>query len=64
MPKKPRVRTLMGSQHAKGSETLLKSAWQYFSRIFFISMRENQLEKRCLSNILNLETVCEHIDTR
>ena len=35
MPKKLRVRTLMGSQHVKGSETLLQSAWQYFCRIFW-----------------------------
>ena len=34
MPKKPRVRTLMDSQHAKGYETMLKSAWLYFCRIF------------------------------
>ena len=31
---KPRVRTLMDSQHFKGSETLLKSAWQYFCDLF------------------------------
>ena len=30
MPKKPRVRTLMDSQHVKGSGTLLKSARQKF----------------------------------
>ena len=35
MPKKPRVRTLIYSQHVKGSETLLKLAWQCFSRIFW-----------------------------
>ena len=35
MPKKPRVRTLMDSQHVKGSETLLKSAPQYFGDIFW-----------------------------
>ena len=34
MPKKPRVRTLVGSQHVKRSETLLKSAWQSFCEIF------------------------------
>ena len=32
--KKPRARTLMDSQHAKGSKRLLKSAGQYFV-IFF-----------------------------
>ena len=35
MPKKPRIRTLKDSQHVKGSETLHKSARQYFSLIFW-----------------------------
>ena len=35
MPKKPRLRTLMDSQHVKGSETLHKSAQQYFCHIFW-----------------------------
>ena len=34
MPKKPRVRTLMDTQHVKVSETLHKSAQQYFPLIF------------------------------
>ena len=34
MPKKPRVTTLMDSEHAKGRETLHKSDRQYFSQIF------------------------------
>ena len=33
MPKKACVRTVMGSQHAKGNKTLLKSARQYFYHI-------------------------------
>ena len=33
MPKKPRVRAPMDSQHVKVSEKLLKSAWQYSCRI-------------------------------
>ena len=33
MPKKPRVRTLMDSQHVNGSQKLLKSARQYFCHI-------------------------------
>ena len=37
MSKKPSVRTLMDSQHVKGSETLLKSARQYFCLFFFLS---------------------------
>ena len=34
MPKKPSVRTLMDSEHDKGSETLSKSSRQYFCQIF------------------------------
>ena len=34
MPKQPRVRTLMDGQHVKRSQTLLKSARQYFCHIF------------------------------
>ena len=40
MPKKPRVRTLMDSQDVKGSETLHKSAQQYFSHIFWSLWKE------------------------
>ena len=39
MPKKQRVRTLMDSEHVKGSETLLKSSRQYFTNIFW-ALRE------------------------
>ena len=35
MPKEPRIRTLMESQHVKGSETLLKSARHIFFEIFW-----------------------------
>ena len=34
MPKKPCVRTLMESEHGKGSETLLKYAQEKFWQIF------------------------------
>ena len=34
MPEKLRIRTLMDSQHVRGSETLHKSSSQYFSHIF------------------------------
>ena len=40
MPKKARVRTLMESQHVKGSETLLKSPRQYFSDIIWSIWKE------------------------
>ena len=29
-----------------------------------MTLKENQLEKFCVSSILNIETVCQHIDTR
>ena len=35
MRKKPFVRTVMDSQYVKGTETLLKSARQYFSDVFW-----------------------------
>ena len=34
MPKKPRARTLMDSQHVKGTERQLKSGQQIFCHIF------------------------------
>ena len=34
MPKKPCVGTFAGSEHVKGCETPLKSAWQYFYFVF------------------------------
>ena len=35
MPTRSRMRTLIDSQHVKGSDTLHKSAQQYFSHIFW-----------------------------
>ena len=54
--KKTRVKTLMDSQHFKGSETLLKSARQFFCHIFWsllkkISSKNSFLE---VSEILRL----------
>ena len=40
MPKKPRVRTHMDSEHVKGSETLHESARQYFGQIFWALWRK------------------------
>ena len=54
MPKKPRARTLMDSQHVKGSERLLKSARHIFVialSYFLITLNGNQLEKFCFSSI-------------
>ena len=48
MPKKPRVRTLMDSQHVKGSETLLKSARQYFCLIFWSVWKKIRSKKSVL----------------
>ena len=56
MHKKSCVRTLMDSQHVKGSETLLKSARQYFCHIFW-SLWKNMSSKNSLlvvSEILRL----------
>ena len=56
MPKKPRVRTLMDSQHVKWSERLLKSVEQYFCHIFWSLWKEIS-SKFCalvLSEILTL----------
>ena len=57
MPKKSRLKTLMDSQRVKASETLLKSARQYFCHIFLL-LKEIQLEKFSFSSIWNPETVC------
>ena len=56
MRKKPCVRTLMDSEHVKGSKALHKSAWQYFCHISWslwkkISSKNSVLE---VSEILRL----------
>ena len=40
MPKKPRFRTLMDSQHVERTERLLKSARRYFCDIFWLLWKE------------------------
>ena len=35
-----------------------------FLSFFLMTLKENQLEKFCLSSIWDLETVCSHTDTR
>ena len=52
MQKKPLVRTLVDSEHVKGSNTLLQSGRQYFSHIF------SSLWNKISSNNLFL-VVCE-----
>ena len=48
MPKKPRVRTLMGSQHVKRSETLLKAGQKYFCHIFWSVRKKVSLKNSLL----------------
>ena len=48
MHKKPRVRTLMDSQHFKGSETLLKSEHQQFFYIFWLLWKDFSSENSVL----------------
>ena len=45
------IRTLVGSQDVKGSKIVLESARQYFLSDFLMTLKENQLEKFCLSSI-------------
>ena len=56
MPKKCRVRTLMDSQHVKGSDTFLKSERQYFCHIFWSLWKEISSKNSVLvvSEILRL----------
>ena len=48
MSEKPRVRTVMGSQHSEASEKLLQSAWQYFSNIFWWLWKKISLKNSVL----------------
>ena len=56
MPKKARVRTLMGSQHVKVSEAHLKSALQYICHFFWSPWKEISLKNSVLvvSEILRM----------
>ena len=45
IPKKPRVTTLMDTQHVKGSERWLKSARQHFCHIFSSFSKEISSKK-------------------
>ena len=56
MPKKPRVKTLMDSQHVKGSGRLIQSAQQYFCHIFWSLWNEISSKNSVLvvSEILRL----------
>ena len=48
MPKKPRVRTFMDSQHVKVSESLLKTARQCFRHTFWSLWNEITSKKSVL----------------
>ena len=56
MLKKPRVKTFMGCQHVKRSETLLQSAWQYLCPIFWSVWKKSRPKNSVLvvSEILRL----------
>ena len=56
LPKKPCVRTLIHSQHIKGSKKLVKSAWQNFCHIFWSFRKKISLKNSVLgvSKILRL----------
>ena len=56
MQKNPLVRTVVDSEHVKGSERLLKSARQYFSHIFWSLWKK-------ISSINSFLVVCEIILT-
>ena len=64
MAKKPRVRTLMESQHVKVSETLLNPLRQQFCHIFLIKLKEFQFEKFLVSSIWKIETIYSRIDSQ
>ena len=51
MSKKPRVRTLVGSQHVKGSKTMLRSAQHIFVMFF------DDFEKKPARKILSLNSI-------
>ena len=56
MPKKPRVRTLIESQHVERSEKLVKSAGQYFCHLFWSLIKKISFKNSILvvSEILRL----------
>ena len=56
MPEKLRVRTLMYSQHVKGSDTLLRSGRQDFSRSFWSFRKKirSKISVLVVSEILRL----------
>ena len=56
MPKNPRLRTLTDSQYVKVSETLSKTAWQYFCHVVWSFGKKISSENSVLivSEILKL----------
>ena len=62
MPKKPLVRTLMGSGHVKGSEKFLKSARQCFCDIF-CSLRNEISSKNSVLVVSEILTLFVNILT-
>ena len=62
MTKKPRVRTLMESEHVKGSETLHKSARQYFCHIF-LSLWKKISSRNSVLVVFEILRLCVNILT-
>ena len=60
--KKRRFRTPFRTQHVKGSQTLVKSAWKAVLSYFTINLREIDLENISLCDMLNLRALCYHTD--
>ena len=57
LSKKRRFRTSFDSQHVKRSQTLVKSAWEYFYLFYFIILVGTDLENISLSDMENLRGV-------
>ena len=58
MPKKLGFSRSFDSEHIKGYQKQLKSAWQHFCHVFFINIGYIELEHVSLNDILNLGTDC------
>ena len=63
LSKKHTFRALFYSQHVRGSQTLVKSAWDHFIIFFFfMTLRETDWEIFSLTDMLNLTGVSWHIE--
>ena len=62
MPRKAGVKALLENQHVKGSETLHKSAQQYFPLIFW-AVWEKISSKKSVLVVYEILTLCVNILT-